>query len=127
MKRKFALTFISLATMILMTQVLYAFPQFGKGFKKLYLETTSDKFKQAVSAAKCNLCHDPTKKTDKGKSSKKFKNAYGQALDKLLGKKDKKNKEKIEQALKDVEQEKAPDSEETFGERLRGGKLPIDP
>lgn len=127
MKRNFTLAFSSLAVIILMTQVLHAFPQFNKGFKTLYLENASEDFKQAVTDAKCNLCHDPNKKTDEGKSSKKFRNAYGQALDNLLGKEDKKNKEKIEQALKDVEKEKAPDSEETFGDRIHGGKLPVAP
>ena len=127
MKRSFALVFSSLAAIILMTQVLHAFPQFSKGFKTLYLENASEEFKQAVKSAKCNLCHDPNKKTDKGKSSKKFRNAYGDALDKLLGKEDKKNKEKIEQALKDVEKEKAPDSEETFGDRIHGENLPVAP
>ena len=127
MKRNFALAFSSLAVIILMTQVLHAFPQFNKGFKTLYLENASEDFKQAVTDAKCNLCHDPNKKTDEGKSSKKFRNAYGQALDNLLGKEDKKNKEKIEQALKDIEKEKSPDSEETFGDRIHGGNLPVAP
>ena len=77
MKRNFALAFSSLAAIILMTQVLYAFPQFRNGFKQLYLENASEEFKQAVTDAKCNLCHDPNKKTDEGKSSKKFRNAYG--------------------------------------------------
>ncbi len=65
MKRSFALVFSSLAAIILMTQVLHAFPQFSKGFKTLYLENASEEFNQAVKSAKCNLCHDPNKKRTK--------------------------------------------------------------
>ncbi|EAQ79472.1 hypothetical protein [Blastopirellula marina] len=79
----------------------------------------------AVAEVKCNLCHE-------GKS-KKDRNAYGVALDKLLDKaeivallkEDKdKGKEVILAAIVKVEGEKSP-SGETYGELIKAGKLPV--
>ena len=104
-----------------------AFPQFNGGFKKLYLnDDTPGDFKKLVTKTKCAICHDETKKTKEGKPDREFRNAYGQALEKLLSKKDKKDKQKIREALEKVEQEKVPDSDETFGERIKNHHLPVD-
>ena len=102
-----------------------AFPQFSSGFKKLYLtDDAPEDFKDAVKGAKCALCHDDSKKNDKGKADRKYRNPYGQALDNLLSKDDKKDKEKIREALQEIEGEKAPGSEETFGDRLKNHQFP---
>lgn len=79
----------------------------------------------AVAEVKCNLCHE-------GKS-KKDRNAYGAAMDKLVDKAEivallKEDKDKgektITEALVKLEAEKSP-SGETFGELLKAGKLPV--
>ena len=76
-----------------------------------------------VETAKCNVCH-------KGKS-KKDRNVYGEALAKLLDKKeDKDNKDKIRQALETVAKESsnpADASAPTFGGLIEQGKLPGGP
>jgi len=104
-----------------------AFPQFAKEFTAVYCADSADEaFVAVVKKAKCNVCHDPNKKTEDGKSSKKFKNAYGMALDELLTKDDKKDKEKIHKALKTVEEKKAEGADKTFGELIQAGKLPVE-
>ncbi|MCC9608994.1 hypothetical protein LOC68_07465 [Blastopirellula sp. JC732] len=79
----------------------------------------------AVAEVKCNLCHE-------GKS-KKDRNAYGVAMDKLVDKKEitellKADKDKGEKTIEEVfvklEAEKSP-SGETYGELLKAGKLPV--
>lgn len=89
-------------------------------------KTDADKaLAAAVAEVKCNLCHE-------GKS-KKDRNAYGVAVDKLLDKaeivalmKEDKDKgtETILAALVKVEAEKSP-SGETYGDLLKAGKLPV--
>jgi len=120
---------VSLLTLISISATsVNAFPQFNGGFKKLYLNDDSpDEFKNAVKEAKCAVCHDESKKKDDGKPNRKFRNPYGEALDKLLSKDDKKDKEKIREALENVEKEKLPDSDVTFGARLKAHKLPFVP
>ena len=105
-----------------------AYNDFYKVFKKKYVgdESTPEQMKLAAAikkVKKCNVCHDPRKIN--GKASKKNRNAYGEALAKLLTKKDKKNIEKIEKALAEVEKEKAPNSDKTFGDKLAAGELPV--
>ncbi len=93
-----------------------AIPPFQKEFVKMYVQPGSP-LEAQVKKVKCNICH-------KGKK-KKNRNAYGQALAKLLDrKKDKKNVEKIRKALKQVESQSATPGGPTFGELLRAGKLP---
>lgn len=87
-----------------------AFPQFKKEFDAMYPNQAENS-----GTLKCNLCH--------AGESKKMRNPYGQALDKLLSKDDTKNADKIREALKAVEPEKAP-SGETFGDRIKAGKAP---
>lgn len=93
---------------------------FLDGFKAKYVKADGSAeekaFAELVDKTKCNVCH-------KGKS-KKMRNAYGEALDKLLDKKaDAKNKEKIAEALDTVAGQKSPDGP-TFGELIKEGKLP---
>ncbi len=74
-------------------------------------------YAEKVEKVKCDLCH-------KGKD-KKVKNAYGEALDKLLDKKtDAKDKAKIATAFDTVADQKSP-AGPTFGELIKEGKLPV--
>jgi hypothetical protein len=100
----------------------FAIKQFADEFKELYVKDGSP-LAAEVETAKCNVCH-------KGKS-KKDRNAYGEALAKLLDKKeDKDNKDKIRQALEAVAKESsnpADASAPTFGALIDQGKLPGGP
>ena len=100
-------------------------PAFKKRFEALYVKKNSTDpkdmaFAATVKKAKCNLCH-------KGKK-KKNRNAYGEQLAKLLDrKKDRKNKEKIDAAIKKVAEMKSDAGDEnslTYGELIAQGKLP---
>ena len=78
------------------TSMAFGYVQFYAAFKKTYVkENSPEEFKTLVTKTKCAICHDSTKKTQTGKTDKKFRNPYGTALDTLLGKEDKKDKEKI--------------------------------
>ncbi len=105
-----------------------AFPEFKKGFDKKYVADESTDAQKAIAAAvkvaKCNVCHDP-KKDAEGKASKKNRNAYGEALHKFIGKKDKKDLDKIQDALTKVEAMKDGEGP-TFGELILQGKLPVE-
>ena len=91
----------------------FAVKQFYDEFKNVYGSSLDQ---AAVAKAKCNICHE-------GKS-KKDKNAYGKALDKLLDRKtDAKNPAKIREALESVAGMKSP-SGKTWGEIIKSGKLP---
>ncbi len=107
----------------------FAVAQFKKEFDEKYVKKDSNVaaekgFAEAVTTAKCLVCHG---KNAAGKEDKKVRNAYGKALNKLLTKKDKDDKEKIRAALEKVAGEKSdpskPDSP-TFGELIKAGKLP---
>jgi hypothetical protein len=72
----------------------YAIKQFFDEFKAVYVKDGSP-LAAAVDSAKCNVCHVG--------SSKKDRNAYGEALAERLDKKeDAKNPEKIRMALDEV-------------------------
>ncbi len=95
-----------------------AIPPFQKEFVKMYAPPGSP-LAAKVKKVKCNICHKGKKKKDR--------NAYGEALAKLLDrKKDKKNVEKIRKALKTVESQSAKPGGPTFGELLKAGKLPAE-
>ncbi len=66
--------------------------------------------------ARCTVCHSGR--------SKKNRNHYGAALKKALGAKNVKNKGKITAALKKIEKDSCPKSDEEWGKRLEEGKLP---
>lgn len=95
-----------------------AFKEFSEEFKAVYVKDGEPLAKE-VEAAKCNVCH--------AGSSKKERNAYGSALDKLLGKEDKKDAAKIRKALEEVaamSSDPANPAAPTFGALLKEGKLP---
>ena len=100
----------------------FAIKQFFEEFKAVYVKPdsgeASDKALAAeVETAKCNVCH--------AGSSKKERNAYGNALADLLDKKeDAKNVEKIRKALDTVAAMPSSDGGPTFGDLLKQGKLP---
>jgi predicted Ser/Thr protein kinase len=100
----------------------FAIKQFSDQFKEVYVKEGTP-LAAEVETAKCNVCH-------KGKS-KKDRNAYGEALAKLLDKKeDKANVEKIREALATVAKESSdpakPDAP-TFGALIEAGSLPGGP
>ena len=77
-----------------------AFIQFHSEFKRLHItEKTPTEFKQLIRGTRCAICHDSTNKKPSGSLDKKFRNPYGEALDELLDKGDKKDKLKIQEAL----------------------------
>ena len=90
----------SVACGVLLTETGYAIEPFKKEFESKYVKkdpsTDAEKaFAEAVSKAKCNVCHV-------GKT-KKERNEYGKALDALLDRKtDAKNIAKIQEALDQV-------------------------
>ncbi|MHC2070705.1 hypothetical protein ACYFX5_24805 [Bremerella sp. T1] len=108
----------------------FAIKPFQDAFYEKYniTEPTTDSEKalaEVVKEAKCNLCH--------GGKSKKIRNEYGVALGKLLDKSDystkrrKEEPEKVQEelfaALDKVAEEKSK-SGDTFGEKIKAGKLP---
>ena len=114
----------------LSAKTAYAIKPFEKEFWKKYLEDNPNKDYVTLikKKVKCNLCHDPNKRTDKGKKSKKFRNAYGTELSKLLDrKKDKKDTKKIQEALDKVAKMKSDPKDPkspTYGDLIKQGKLP---
>jgi hypothetical protein len=106
----------------------YAIKQFFDEFKAVYVKADSGDANEkalatAVEEAKCNVCHKP--------ASKKERNAYGEALAKLLDKKeDAKNVEKIRKSLEEVaamSSDVAKADAPTFGDLIKQGKLPGGP
>ncbi|TWT99426.1 hypothetical protein Pla108_03640 [Botrimarina colliarenosi] len=96
-----------------------AFPDFQKQFIAKYADGTNEAFTADVKDAKCWVCHQGKKKDNR--------NAYGEALHEYLGKKDRKDIEKIVESLDKVAaQSSNPDDPEapTFGELIAEGKLP---
>ena len=96
-----------------------AFPQFQKQFVAKYADGTDAAFTDLAKGAKCFVCHQGKKK--------KNRNAYGEALHAYLGKKDKKDVEKIVAALETVAGASSDASVEdapTFGELIAAGELP---
>lgn len=112
-----------------------ALPQFKKDFADKYVEGSGDAaWEETVKKAGCNLCHV------KGEG-KEVRNAYGEALAKLIegdakdrlakakeqgtddAEKEKLTKELME-AFKKVETMKSP-SGPTYGELLKAHKLPV--
>ncbi|NCY02373.1 MAG: hypothetical protein EBX36_05555 [Planctomycetia bacterium] len=103
----------------------FAIKQFFDEFKAVYVKPDSadpaeKSLAAEVDAAKCNVCHMG--------SSKKERNAYGNALAERLDKKeDAKNVEKIRKALEEVAalpSDPAASGSPTFGALLKQGKLP---
>ena len=77
----------------------FAFPGAAKGRTQYYnefAEMYADR-KAAFEAMKCGVCHG-----EKG-ANKKTRTEYGEAVDKALGGKNVKDKERIRKALKEAE------------------------
>ncbi|MBQ15980.1 MAG: hypothetical protein CMJ65_02520 [Planctomycetaceae bacterium] len=105
-------------TMLAATQA-EARPQYQKAFVKKYPKLTA-----LAKKAKCNVCHRKKKAGEKGKP----RNDYGTAMVKAGMKKNCKVAAKIVEAL--VKTEKivvVKGKKETFGDRLKAGKLPGSP
>jgi len=93
------------------------FDEFNAKYVKKEGTDAEKEFAKKVDMVKCAVCHDP--------KDKKKRNAYGEALDKLLDKKaDAKDKPKIQKSLDTVFDEKVPGKDEKFGDRIKAGKLP---
>lgn len=91
-----------------------AVPPFKMAWDAKY--KSNEKLSAAAAEAKCNVCHVGT--------SKKDKNAYGNALAKHIKKTDGKDTDKINKALEDVEKEASNgDGSPTFGDLFKEGKL----
>jgi hypothetical protein len=99
-----------------------AIPPFFKEFESMYVEKDSPLAAEVARVKKCNVCHKGT--------DKKMRNAYGEALDKLLDKKtDAGDAEKIKKALEEVGAmhiDAEDDESPTYADRLKEGKLPTD-
>lgn len=98
------------------TTPAFAIKAFFDEFKTMYVKEGTP-LAAAVETAKCNVCH-------KG-MSKKERNAYGEALEPLLDKKeDAKNVEKIKESLTKVAAMPSKAGGPTFGELIEKGMLP---
>ena len=122
---KTAIILIVVVIVLTACSSVFGYVQFYHGFKNQYLSAhTPSEFKTLINKTKCSICHDNAKKKPNGTSDKKFRNPYGTALDELLSKDDKKDKEKIYKALETISSQKAPDTDKTYGERIKEYKLP---
>ncbi len=84
-------------------------------FVKVFAKTYPD-LKPLVKKEKCKICH-PGKK-------KKENNSYGDAMAKVLPKKNVKDEDAIKKALIAIEGEQSEVKDKTFGELIKAGKLP---
>ena len=108
------------AVTILTAKASLALPQFNKEFKNRYASNDVDSaIKEKLSDHKCAICHVKVN----GKVNKKKRNHYGAELDKLLTKKDKRNTEKIRQALETVEKLEVAEGQ-TWADLFATGELP---
>jgi hypothetical protein len=132
----------SMAAMFLVSSLFVspakALPDFKKAFEAKYVtNSNSEDLKEAFKAAGCNVCHV------KGNNNKKARNPYGAALSKITGGHvaadlksakdtggDDARAAKLKEILKTldgafdkVEAQKSA-SGQTYGEMLKGGKLP---
>ncbi|MGL4512088.1 MAG: hypothetical protein ACRCT8_03290 [Lacipirellulaceae bacterium] len=111
---------IALAVVASFVAPAEAFPEFQKQYLLKYADGTDSAFTAVAKEAKCLSCHQ-------GMKSKKNRNAYGEALHAHVGKRDKKDVEKIVAALATVAAESSkPETEgaPTWGEIIADGKLP---
>lgn len=87
-------------------------PQYLKQFQATY-----EPLAEAAAARKCTVCHGMGKKTER--------NAYGQAIDSVLGDgKNVKDETVIEKSLRTVEKKASSVEGMTFGDLIEAGKLP---
>src|SRR5262249_21964585 len=106
----------------------FARPPYKKEFDEKYVKKDSTDpaekaLATAVEGAKCNVCHG---KNAEGKDDKKVRNSYAQAICKHVMNNEKDN-QKIIDALDSAAKEKSKadyPSSPTFGDLIKGGKLP---
>lgn len=123
MKKLVLLMIVAAAVSSLGVEAARAVPPFKKEFDNLYVKKDSteapDKaLAEAVEKVKCNVCHV-------GKDKKK-RNAYGEALKKLINKKEK-DPAKIKEAIEKVGAEHSDPNDAnspTYGDLIKEGKLP---
>ncbi len=126
MKNVFLLALCGFVTGTLLARIepAYGVDAFKKEFESKYVKKDAadgpeKELAEAVTKAKCNVCHVGM--------NKKTRNDYGKALAKLLKKTDAKNTAKIQEMLEKVAGEKSSASDgssPTFGELIKQGKLP---
>jgi hypothetical protein len=115
-----------------------ALPEFKKAFQEKYVDSSDNPdFKAAFKEASCNVCHV------KGDRNKKHRNEYGKLLAKYTGGSvvkdrnaaeasggDSAKKDVMDKALKalaegfDKVADEKSSSGDTYGERIKAGKLP---
>jgi hypothetical protein len=121
---RFALLFLAVSALFIfgVAQPSAGMQQFFDAFMKEYIANHSDKkFAEMVTKeAKCHVCHQGAKRTNR--------NVFGQELDKMLDKKtDLKDLDKIKASFKkalEIKVDPKNDKSETYGDRLKAGKLP---
>jgi hypothetical protein len=114
-----------------------ALPPFKKAFQTTYVDSGSEALKAAFKKGSCYTCHVKGEK-------KEVQNAYGKALNELIpgnakerlkaakenGTKDAEEAELLKElaaAFKTAEGLSATEGGPTYGERLKAGKLPVEP
>jgi cytochrome c553 len=143
--RLIVVTCVAVVVSILGVSTTSAMTKFNKAFEAKYVkDSDSDDLKAAYKTAKCYTCHI------KGEKSKEVRNAYGDALAELIpgdvkarlkaasdaGATKEESKElksaEEDKILKELEEafdkaeEIASPTGDTFGERIKAGKLPQD-
>ena len=93
-------------------------PLYKTVFQKKYYEKY---FKSKRKQMNCLICHD--RKND-GKPNLKKRNNYGQAVRKLIGKKNEKDRTKVDAGLQKTEKEPSAIRGKTFGDLIKAGILP---
>jgi len=139
MKSVVGIVVLSLVAVTLSAQHALALTQFKKAFAVKYAnDHKSDEFKATVKKAGCNVCHVK-------RAKKTVHNEYGESLKKLIegdvaDRRKKANAEggleaskaelvkilaELEVAFNKTEEVKS-HTDQTFGERIQEGKLPVD-
>lgn len=84
--------------------------------RKEYMDAFNAKYDiEAAKEQKCNLCH--------AKKSKKERSDYAKAMEKALGAKMVKDKDKINESLTEIEKVEY-ETGKTYGALLKDGKIP---
>lgn len=127
MKRAFVFCVVALVA-VSVAQPAMATKEFSEHWSKKYVEPSkNEEFKKLVAEAKCNVCHQGEKKSERNPYGVELKNL---GLDKKtfsppkIKEDPEKARKAIEEIFKKAEDLKAKDSEETFGKRISEGKLP---
>ncbi|MCA9102000.1 MAG: hypothetical protein KDA63_12645 [Planctomycetales bacterium] len=142
MKQLFTVTCVALGVLVLSISTASAMPKFSKAFEEKYVKNSdSDSLKAEFRKAKCNTCHVKGEKKDvnndygkvlaefiPGDAAARLKAANDTGADAdesaaLKAAEEDKILKELDEAFKKAEEEKSPTGE-TFGERIKAGKLP---